>query len=124
MAAQDTVCSLTPCFTITNLEKFKEHAAKCIEITKTQSGVVNYGLSISQDGTQAHCREAYTSAQAVLDHVAGVMPVLSKLLEEGATLDSIQCHGPASEIDKLKGDAGLNGIGCVFFSLMEGSFRN
>jgi hypothetical protein len=55
----------------------------------------------------AHCREGYVDAAAVLAHLDNVGALLQEALKV-AKIVRLEVHGPAAEIDKLRGPmAGL-----------------
>ena len=54
------------------------------------------------------CREAYTDAEGVLTHLNSVESLLQEMLQNSDLL-RLEFHGPAAEIEKLKGPlAALN----------------
>jgi hypothetical protein len=74
------------------------------------------------EGTStALCREAYADAESLLLHVKNVDAPLKAVLDPAvASLHHIECHGPASELAKLR--EALSPLGCPFFAL-EWGFR-
>ena len=68
--------------------------------TKTEPGCCYYEFTI--DGDVVFCREAYADADAVLAHLATVGPELGEMLKIAA-LARLELHGPAAELDKLRG---------------------
>lgn len=119
MALNDTVCTLVPYFTVQNgkLDEFKALGEQMVERTQTESDVVYYGFSFN--GQRAHCREAYNSAAGILAHLENVDALLKQALAI-ASLDSLEIHGPAAEIEKLKSP--LGGLNPTYF-VMETGFR-
>lgn len=84
------------------LAEFKALCARFVEQTRPEPGCLYYGFNF--DGDLAHCREAYVDAEAVLAHVQNV----GALLGEAAKISDmvrLEIHGPAKEIDKLRGPA-------------------
>ena len=81
---------------------------------------VHYAFTFNEDGTRAHCREAYTSAASVLQHLEDVDKPLKAVLAESAELLRLEASGPPAELEKLK--KGLGPLGCVFFTA-EWGFR-
>ena len=89
---------------------FKAHAGKLPEIkaalpafvekTKGEAKNLYYGFTVN--GDEIFCREGYTDAEGVLAHLENVGPQLAALLKI-ADLIRIEIHGPASELEKLKG---------------------
>jgi quinol monooxygenase YgiN len=102
MTSPDTCCSIVPYFKVHEgqLDRFKALCQEFVARTKSESGCLYYGYSFS--GVEAHCREAYRDADGVLAHLANVGPMLPKLLEL-ADLTCFEVHGPAGELEKLKG---------------------
>lgn len=119
MPLTDTVCSLVPYFTVQDgkLEEFKALGEQMVESTKSESEVVNYGFSFN--GQNAHCREAYNSAAGILAHLENVDALLKQALGI-ASLDKLEIHGPAAELEKLKEP--LSGLNPAYF-VMETGFR-
>lgn len=72
----------------------------------TETGTLSYDFTIG--GDVVFCRESYLDADALLAHVTNVGPLVEKMLGL-STLDRVEVHGPAAELEKLKGPlAGLN----------------
>ncbi len=119
MALNDTVCSLVPYFTVQDgkLDEFKALGEQMVERTKNESEVVYYGFSFN--GQRAHCREAYASAKGILAHLENVDELLKQALAI-ASLDLLEIHGPAAELDQLKEP--LSGLNPSYFT-MESGFR-
>lgn len=119
MTLTDTVCSLVPYFTVQDgkLEEFKALGAQMVEKTSAESDVVYYGFSF--DGQRAHCREGYTSAKGILAHLENVDGLLKQALAI-ASLDLLEIHGPAAELEQLKEP--LSGLNPTYFT-METGFR-
>jgi hypothetical protein len=68
--------------------------------TQTEPGCHYYEFTL--DGDVVFCREAYADADAVLAHLANVGPELGEMLKIAA-LTRLELHGPAAELDKLRG---------------------
>lgn len=119
MALNDTACTIVPYFTIQEgkLDEFKALGELMVERTKSESDVLYYGFSFN--GHRAHCREAYAGAKGILAHLENVDDLLKQALSI-ASLDSLEIHGPASEVDQLKEP--LNGLNPSYF-VMESGFR-
>jgi len=98
----DTACSIHPYFKIApgQNEAFRALARQFVERTRTEPGCLCYGFSF--DGDAAHCREAYQSAQALLAHLANVDDLIAESLKIAA-ISRIEVHGPAAELEKLRG---------------------
>lgn len=101
MATTDTCCTIAPYFRIQEgqFEAFKELSERFVAKTGEEVGCLYYGFSF--DGDQAHCREGYEDAEALLAHLDNV----SKLLEESlkiADFMRLEIHGPEEELAKLR----------------------
>jgi hypothetical protein len=68
--------------------------------TATETKNLFYGFSIN--GDEIFCREAYESAEGVLAHLENVGTLLAEMLTM-ADLIHVELHGPAEELQKLKG---------------------
>ena len=88
-----------------------------VDKTKNEDDVAFYGFSFS--GQRAHCREGYKSAAGILKHLENVDELLQQALKI-ASLDSLEIHGPASEVAELQDP--LKGLNPTFFT-METGFR-
>jgi len=119
MALTDTVCTLVPYFTVQEgkLDEFKALGEQMVEQTANEQEVAFYGFSFS--GQRAHCREGYHSAKGVLAHLENVDGLLKQALAI-ASIDLLEVHGPAAEIEQLKEP--LKGLNPTFFT-METGFR-
>ncbi len=119
MALEDTVCTLVPYFTVHEgkLDEFKALGEQMVERTKSEADVVFYGFSFS--GQRAHCREGYTSAAGVLNHLGNVDELLQAALKI-ASLDLLEVHAPASEVAALQEP--LKDLSPTYFT-METGFR-
>lgn len=119
MALNDEVCTIVPYFTVQDgkLDEFKALGEQMVELTSNETDVVFYGFSFN--GQRAHCREGYTSAAGVLAHLENVDVLLKKALAI-ASLDQLEIHGPAAQLEQLKEP--LSGLNPDFF-VMETGFR-
>jgi quinol monooxygenase YgiN len=119
MSHKDTCCTLVPYFKIHpgHIAAFKKGCEKFVERTLSEPKCMFYGFSFC--GDEAHCREGYEDADAVLRHLDNV----GELLEEALKISDIirlEVHAPESEISKLKEP--LSSLNPQFFSL-EFGFR-
>ena len=71
-------------------------------IEKTASEEKNLFYSFSINGDEIFCREGYTDADGVLAHLDNVGALFAELLNI-ADLTRVELHGPAAELEKLKG---------------------
>ncbi|WP_020676865.1 putative quinol monooxygenase [Geopsychrobacter electrodiphilus] len=101
MATQDRCCSVVPYFKIMSGKRaeFKSLCEKFVEKTSTEPKCLYYGFSF--DGDQAHCREGYKDAEAVLTHLKSVDVLLKESLTI-ADLIRLEVHGPEEELAKLR----------------------
>ena len=120
MALTDTVCSLVPYFTVQDgkLDEFKALGEQMVERTQSESEVVYYGFSFN--GQHAHCREAYASGKGILAHLENVGDLLKQALSV-ASLDKLEIHGPAAELEALKEP--LAELNPTYFTLETGFRR-
>jgi hypothetical protein len=92
---------------------FKVHAGKLdaaksllrefVAKTAPEAKVIYYEFTVN--GDEVFCREAYADAEGALAHVTSVGALLDKMLAI-STLTRLEVHGPAAELEKLKGPFG------------------
>ncbi len=99
-------------------KEFKALGKTFVELTMTEPGCLFYAFSFS--GQTAHCREGYDDAAALLAHLANVDAPLQEALKI-ARLVRLEVHGPAAELDKLRGP--LAGLDPQWFELVPGGIR-
>jgi quinol monooxygenase YgiN len=94
--------SLHPYFKVHpgKLEAFKDGLAAFVEKAKTEEKNLYYDFTIN--GDEVLCREGYIDAEGLLAHLANVDAPLKEALKI-ADLARLEVHGPAKELDKLKG---------------------
>ena len=102
MATSDTCCTIVPYFKISDedLPKFKSYCDRFVAMTQNEEKALYYGFSFRDNA--AHCREGYADAEGVLAHFDNVGELLEEVLGF-AELTRLEIHGPAEELDKLKG---------------------
>ena len=105
---------------VKDLAKFKEIWKAAYDPFAHKDDCVHYSFGFTEDGSRAHCREAYTSAKTALQHLADVDGALKAVLDGPAELERIEVHGPKAEIDQLIEP--LTPFGCKFF-VCEWGFR-
>jgi hypothetical protein len=120
MFMADTGCTLVPYFEVQDgqLAAFKALGPKFVEKTRTEVGCLHYAFSFS--GHTAHCREGYVDADAILAHLQNVGELLGEALKI-AKIVRLEVHGPAAELDKLKGP--MAALKPQFFALEPGIRR-
>merc|ERR1711998_521568 len=111
-----TLMSIQPTFTIKDWAAAEPIMAEFVEATKTETGCVFYGWT--RVDNKLFCREAYVDAAGVLAHLDNVGALVGKLLESAATLDKIELHGPAEELEKCK--ANMDGFGTTYWAVDSG----
>lgn len=120
MSKPDQCCSLAPYFKIHEgkVDDFKGVCQAFIDKTINEPGCLYYSFSF--DGNDAHCREGYADAAALLAHLESVGAELQEALKI-ADITRLEVHAPAAEMAKLRGP--LAGLNPQFFTL-ESGFRN
>jgi hypothetical protein len=121
---EDSVCCISPYFKVHKVDQFKALWKAAFDPFAHKEDAVYYAFTFreAEDGiTRAHCREAYTSADTVLQHLADVDGPLNAVLADGiAELERLEARGPAAEIEKLREPLGA--FGCIFYTA-EWGFR-
>lgn len=116
----DSCCSIAPYFRVREGkgEEFRRLGAEMVDKAKTEPKCLYYGFSF--DGDEAHCREGYADAEALLAHLDNVGALLGEALKI-ADIVRLEVHGPGQELAKLR--APLAGLNPRFFQL-ECGFRH
>ena len=70
-------------------------------LAKTRGESRNLFYEFTVNGDEVFCREGYTSAEALLEHLDNVGAMLAQALTM-AELIRLEVHGPAAELDKLR----------------------
>lgn len=104
---------------------FKAHAGRIEEIhslleefvANTQSEPLCLFYDFTENGDLIFCREGYLGAAGVLAHLENVGELLGKMLTM-ADLIRLELHGPAAELDQLRGP--LAHLNADFFVLRCG----
>ena len=120
MATQDKCCSIVPYFEVQpdKLDAFKALCEQFVAKTRSEPKCLYYGFSFS--GLKAHCREAYSDADGLLQHLENVREPLQEALKI-AKLERLEIHGPAGELARLRGP--LAELNAQFFTLEYGFRR-
>ena len=71
-------------------------------ISSTASEAANLYYDFTINGDEIFCREAYTDADGILNHLTNVGKLLDQMLTL-ADLTRLEVHGPAAELEKLRG---------------------
>jgi quinol monooxygenase YgiN len=117
----DNVVSIHPYFKVHpgKLDDFKAALPAFIEKTAAEEKNLYYDFTIQ--GDEVFCREAYIGADGLLDHLANVGPLLDPLMKL-ADLTRVEVHGPAAELEQLKGPLGQ--LNPVWFTHLLGVKRS
>lgn len=120
MSQPANVVSIHPYFKVHagKMEEFKAALAAFIERTATEKKNLYYDFTVS--GDIVFCREAYEGADGLLAHLENVGALLGPLMKL-ADIQRVEVHGPAVELEKLKGP--LAGLNPQWFTFMFGVKR-
>jgi len=100
-----------------NWDKIEELLTEFVATTKSEEKCLFYEFTVS--GDEVFCREGYVGGEGVLAHLDNVGAILGKMLTL-SDLTRLEFHGPAEEIDKLRGPlAHLNPAWFVLHSGIE-----
>lgn len=101
MNTQDTNCTIVPYFQIQDgqIDRVKTICAKMVEQTKSEPLCRYYSFFF--EGNTMFCREGYDNAEGVLAHIENIGPLLGQAMEL-SEMTSLEIHGPAVELEKLK----------------------
>ena len=102
MSVPSNFVSLHPYFKVHSgkLDAFKAAFPAFIEKTASEERNLFYGFSVN--GDEIFCREGYIGADGALAHLENVGGLLAEALKI-SDLIRLEVHGPAEELDKLKG---------------------
>jgi hypothetical protein len=94
--------SLHPYFKVHpgNAEAFKSGFAAFAKKTASEKKNLFYGFTVN--GDEVFCREAYADGEGLLAHLENIGGLLAEALKI-ADLIRLEVHGPAAELDKLRG---------------------
>ena len=82
------------------LDALKATFPAFIEKTASEERNLFYGFTLN--GDEIFCREAYADAEGLLAHLDNVGAMLAEGLKI-ADLTRVEVHGPAAELEKLRG---------------------
>jgi quinol monooxygenase YgiN len=74
-------------------------------VSKTRKEEKMLYYEFTMNGDEVFCREAYADADGALAHLTNVDALLKKMLTL-SSLTRLEIHGPAEELEKLKGPLG------------------
>ena len=102
MSVPSNFVSIHPYFKVHpgKLQAFKAGLPAFVEKTKNEKKNLFYDFTIN--GDEVLCREGYTDAEGVLTHLANVDALLKEAFKI-SDLIRLEVHGPAEELEKLKG---------------------
>jgi quinol monooxygenase YgiN len=86
---------------VSDVERFKEIAARCVEVSRSEPGTLLYDWYLDEEAGTARLYEAYESVDAVIAHATG--PVFTDVgvpLMEVATFEQVECFGDAARLAK------------------------
>ena len=114
MSHSANVVSIHPYFKVHpgKLAEFKALLPAFVARTATEAGCLYY--EFTSNGEEFFCREGYVGAAGVLAHLDNVGVLLGEALKL-ADLTRLELHGPAVELEKLKGP--LAEMKIVWFAL-------
>ena len=120
MSLHSNIVSIHPYFKVHagQLEAFKALIQAFVERTAGEEGNVYYEFTIN--GDEVFCREGYRGAEAALAHLTNVGSLVQEALKI-STLVRLELHGPAAELEKLKGP--LADLKPAWFTLVCGVTR-
>jgi hypothetical protein len=91
-------------------DDIQKHLRAFVEKTSSETACLFYEFTQNEDVT--FCREGYTGGEGVLAHLENVGALLGEMLTM-ADLIRLEVHGPADELDKLRGP--LANLPAAFF---------
>jgi quinol monooxygenase YgiN len=102
MSIPSKFVSLHPYFKVHpgKLDSVKAALPRFVEETASEKGNLFYGFSLN--GDEVFCREGYENAEGIVAHLDNVGALLEEMLTK-ADLTRVEVHGPADELEKLKG---------------------
>lgn len=102
MKALSGFVSLHPYFKVHpgKLDAFKAGFPAFVEKTAKEEKNLFYEFTVN--GDEVFCREGYADADGLLGHLENVGALLAEALKI-ADLIRLEVHGPAAEVEKLKG---------------------
>lgn len=102
MSTSSNVVTIHPYFKVNpgRMDEAKALLPQFVEKTRSESGCLYYEFTIHED--VVFCREGYAGGEAALLHVQSVGELIGKLLQF-SELARLEIHGPAVELEKMKG---------------------
>jgi len=97
------------------MDQFKDLCQRAVASVGAEPKCLYYGFSFH--GDEVFCREAYDSADGVLEHLANIGPLLRDFMEI-AQITRLEIHGPEQELSRLKQPA--SALNPNYFTLLYG----
>ena len=103
------------------LEQFKQQAAEMMRQTREKdTGTLAYDWFLSGDGTECEVREAYVSADDLVDHAFHVREARDALFAESAYDHRMAFYGePSPRLTELVNKIGVNVTSFTEFQALE-----
>ena len=97
----DKCCSIAPYFKVSseNMAACKAICQQMVTKASEEPGCLYYGFSFYAD--QAHCREGYADAEALLAHIQNIGSLLEEMMKI-SEMTRMEIHGPEGELTKLR----------------------
>eukprot|EP01059_Diplonema_ambulator_P007687 TRINITY_DN17187_c0_g2_i1.p1 TRINITY_DN17187_c0_g2~~TRINITY_DN17187_c0_g2_i1.p1 ORF type:complete len:257 (+),score=86.66 TRINITY_DN17187_c0_g2_i1:54-773(+) len=96
----NTSVRICPYFKVADYAKVESVIPEFIAAIADEPDLIHYGFGYNEEEQLFHCREAYTSASAVLTHLDHVQNPIKELLT-ACEVVQFDCCGPRAECDKL-----------------------
>lgn len=90
----------------------KDYMKKCVDLTATEpkSDCVYYGWDLSKDGKLMYCREAYSSTEALVNHLNNAGPLVGEMIEKcGISIAQFEVICNEEDLPALEGPCGAFG---------------
>ncbi|KAL1503730.1 hypothetical protein AB1Y20_012201 [Prymnesium parvum] len=115
--AAQQICSIQPYLLVHDWAKARPLMDECVARSRNEDKCLWYGWTRS--GDRIFCREAYTTGEGALEHLANVGAVVEKLTSNGvATVERFEFHAPAEDVAKCK--EVMDPLGATYFILQSG----
>jgi quinol monooxygenase YgiN len=103
------------------LERFKQQAAEMMRQTREKdTGTLAYDWFLSSDGAECEVREAYVSADDLVDHAFHVREARDALFAESAFDHRMAFYGePSPRLTELVNKIGVNVTSFTIFQALE-----
>lgn len=102
------------------MPEFKAGLDGMVQATRHEEKNLFYEFTVNGEAGEVFCREGYVDAAGLLTHLGNVETLLKEALKI-ADLARLEVHGPAGELDQLRG--ALSGLNPTWFPLEHGVSR-